>query len=83
MDILFQQQIESVLLSEVEDVIKEEIRDISTELFMLEAATENLMNKSCLKRLHAWKKKLCRKNGKWLLLIMQRVNVISLVKLLT
>lgn len=27
MDILFQQQIESVLLSEVEDVIKEEIRD--------------------------------------------------------
>ena len=45
---LFQQQTESVLFNEVEDVVKEEIIDISTELFMLEAATQNAMEQMLL-----------------------------------
>ena len=47
-DSLFQQQTESVLFNEVEDVVKEEIIDISTELFMLEAATQNAMEQMLL-----------------------------------
>ena len=43
-----QQQIESVLLNEVKDVIKEEIRNISSELILLEATTENVMNQLLL-----------------------------------
>ena len=79
MDDLFQQQMESILLNEVEYVIKEEIRDISSELFVLEIATDCLMEEVLLEMtIRAWKKKLYRKNGKWLLLIMQRVSLISL-----
>ena len=48
MDIVLQQLIESVLLNEVKDVIKEEIRNISSELILLEATTENVMNQLLL-----------------------------------
>ena len=48
MDIVLQQQIESFLLNEVKDVIKEEIRDISSELILLEATTENVTNQLLL-----------------------------------
>ena len=52
MNILFQQQTESVLSNELEEVIKEEIGDVSTELFeelfMLETATESVMEQMLL-----------------------------------
>ena len=47
-DDLFQQQMESILLNEVEYIIKEEIRDISSELFVLEIATECVMEEVLL-----------------------------------
>ena len=60
MDILFQQQMESVLLNEVEDVIKEETRDISTELFMLEAATENVMKQVLVETITCMEKEIAQ-----------------------
>ena len=60
MDILFQQQMESVLLNEVEDVIKEETRDISTELFMLEAATENVMKQVLVETITCMEKEVAQ-----------------------
>ena len=58
MDDLFQQQMESILLNEVEYVIKEEIRDISGELFVLEIATECVMEEVLLETITCMEKEI-------------------------
>ena len=56
MDIVLQQQIRRI--SSFKDVIKEEIRDISTELFLLEATTENVMNQVLLEMIMCMEKEI-------------------------
>ena len=56
MDIVLQQQIRRI--SSFKDVIKEEIRDISTELFLLEATTENVMNQVLLETIMCMEKEI-------------------------
>ena len=62
MNILFQQQTETVLSNELEEVIKEEIGDVSTELFeelfMLETATESVMEQMLLETVMSIEKEI-------------------------
>ena len=80
---LFQQQMESVLFNEVEDVVKEEIIDISTELFMLEAATQNVMEQMLLEMITCMEKDIVQEEWEMAVINYAEVNIILVVKLLT
>ena len=78
-NILFQQQIESVLSNELEEVIKEEI-DVSTELFedlfTLETATESVIKQMLLETIMSIEKEIVQEEWE---MAAVNYNVISLM----